>query len=58
MRPLLDILQSADIDTQPHFAAADQKVKEIKRNLVSAASGDMDAATVEQGLRTQGRLRA
>ena len=50
----MDILQSIRIDTQPLFAAADEKFNAIKHNLVSAASGGMDAATVEQGLRREG----
>ena len=50
----MDILHSADIDTQPLFAAAGQKFLDIKRTLVSAESGGMDAATVEQSLRTEG----
>lgn len=50
----MDMLQSNAPTSQPLFAASDRMFSEIKRNLVCPASGELDAAAVEQVLRTQG----
>lgn len=50
----MDILHSTDIGTQSLFRAADQKFIEIKDKLICLEAGGMDAATVEQTLRSEG----
>lgn len=50
----MNSLHPIDNTAQPLFAAADHKFAEIKRNLSSRQMGGMEAAAVEQALRSEG----